>query len=107
MVEFQLRGAIEPGHEGRDQWAVRLGEIVGGGAVQRLLGQRRLHGIEPLMQIHHQAMQAVGPVMPGLHHCRNGVGIDQIVVRLGQRAKQSIEPRGEPVRLGGEHGRGH
>ena len=25
MVEFQLCGAIEPGHEGRHQWAVGVG----------------------------------------------------------------------------------
>ena len=107
MDEFQLRGAIDAGHEGRDQRAIRRRQIVGRCPVQRFLGQHRLHGIELLVQIHHQAMQAVRAVVPGVHHCGDRVGIDQVVGRRWQRAKQDIDPRGEPVRLRGGYGRSH
>ena len=41
---------------------------------------------------------------PGLHHRGDGGGIEQVVGGRGQRRQQSIEPAGELVRLGGEHG---
>ena len=90
MVEFQLRGAIDAGHEGRDQRPISVSNIIGGGAVHALLGQRRLHRVELLVQIHHKAMQAVRLAMPCLRHRGNGAGIDEIVRRCGKCAQQSL-----------------
>ena len=83
-------------------------EIIGGGAVQRLLGQSRLHDVEPLVQIHHQPMQAVGAALPRLHHRRDGGGIEaDRLSPLRQRREQLVEPPGETVGACGEHRRRH
>ena len=68
MIEFQFRGAVDPGHEGEHQGAVRRRQIIGGGAIQCFFGQSRLQGVETLVNIHYQPMQAVRSLMPGRHH---------------------------------------
>ena len=59
MVEFERRGSIDAGHERSDQRTVRVFNSIHRGAVQPLLGQVRLHGIQTLVQVHHKLMNAI------------------------------------------------
>ena len=83
MPEFQFRCTIDPGHEGRDQRAIRLRQSVGRCPIQGFLGQRRLHRVQSLMQVHHQTVQAVLMPVPGPHHRGCHLGIEQIVFGRG------------------------
>ena len=107
MVELQFGGAVEAGHEGCDQGAIGFVEVVGGGAVEGFFGEVGLQGVELLVQVHHQPVQAVGVAMAGAHHRRGGGGIEQVVCCGRQGLQQLFQPCGEAGGFGCEHRGGH
>jgi hypothetical protein len=107
MLEFQLRGAIESCHEGGDQGAVARCQTIGSGAIKGLFGQRNLHRIKSLVQVHHEAMKTVRFITTGMRHRGNSFGIEQIIGPVGQRLQQSVNPGRETIRPRRENRRRH
>ena len=87
-ANFSFAVRLSPVMKARTSGRSASAQAVDGGAVQRLLGHRRLQTVESLVQVHHQPMQAVCIVMPRLHHRRDSVGIEQVVCRRGHRRQQ-------------------
>jgi hypothetical protein len=60
VVEFEPARALKPAHEGGDEWLILGVKTIGERAGNALLGALRGHAVERFVQIHHQAVQAVG-----------------------------------------------
>src|SRR4029078_13464425 len=62
VIEFESARAVETAHEGGDERSVLGDETVAARANEALFRTLRREGVERLVQIHNETMQAVGAV---------------------------------------------
>jgi len=79
MVELQRQGLVHAAHEGADEGAVLAADVVGLGAVDHFGGHPGLEGVEHLVHVHHQQVQAVGLFAVARGHGGDLLAGDEVV----------------------------
>lgn len=110
MTERQRRRTFQAGHEGLDARPVDGGDVMDARTVDLLEGRFGGEGVDRLVRVHDQKMQAVGPVVTRRRHRLDVAPRQLVTLGLGQRIEERAPApvqRGKGRRSGSLQGRQH